>query len=39
MEALLKADQVALNRFEAGDEILVLAHRGLDVEPNAVARA
>jgi PAS domain S-box-containing protein len=32
MEALLHADQVALNRFEAGDEILVLAHRGLDVE-------
>ena len=31
MEALLDADQVALNRFEAGDEILVLAHRGLDV--------
>jgi PAS domain S-box-containing protein len=31
MEALLAADQVALNRFEAGDEIVVLAHRGLDV--------
>jgi GAF domain-containing protein len=31
MEALLDADQVALNRFEAGDEITVLAHRGLDV--------
>jgi GAF domain-containing protein len=31
MEALLKADQVALNRYEPGDEILVLAHRGLDV--------
>jgi signal transduction histidine kinase len=31
MEALLEADQVALNRFEPGDEILVLAHRGLDV--------
>jgi PAS domain S-box-containing protein len=31
MEALLHADQVALNRFEPGDEILVLAHRGLDV--------
>jgi signal transduction histidine kinase len=30
MEALLDADQVALNRFEPGDEILVLAHRGLD---------
>ena len=31
MAALLDADQVALNRFEPGDEILVLAHRGLDV--------
>jgi PAS domain S-box-containing protein len=31
MEALLDADQVALNRFEPGDEILVLAHRGLDL--------
>jgi PAS domain S-box-containing protein len=31
MKALLDADQVALNRFEPGDEILVLAHRGLDV--------
>jgi PAS domain S-box-containing protein len=31
MEGLLDADQVALNRFEAGDEIVVLAHRGLDV--------
>jgi PAS domain S-box-containing protein len=31
MEALLGADQVALNRFEAGDELVVLAHRGLDV--------
>jgi signal transduction histidine kinase len=31
MEALLDADQVALNRFEPSDEILVLAHRGLDV--------
>ena len=30
MQALLNADQVALNRFEAGEEILVLAHRGLD---------
>jgi signal transduction histidine kinase len=30
MEALLDADQVALNRFEPGGEILVLAHRGLD---------
>jgi GAF domain-containing protein len=31
METLLEADQVALNRYEPGDEILVLAHRGLDV--------
>jgi PAS domain S-box-containing protein len=31
MDALLDADQVALNRFEPGDEILVLAHRGLDM--------
>ena len=31
MQALLHCDQVALNRFEAGDEITVLAHRGLDV--------
>jgi PAS domain S-box-containing protein len=30
MQALLDADQVALNRFEPTDEILVLAHRGLD---------
>jgi PAS domain S-box-containing protein len=36
MEALLDADQVALNRFEPGDEILVLAHRGLDVERTPV---
>jgi signal transduction histidine kinase len=32
VEALLDADQVALNRFEPGDEIIVMAHRGLDVE-------
>jgi PAS domain S-box-containing protein len=31
MKALLDANQVALNRFEPGDEIVVLAHRGLDV--------
>jgi signal transduction histidine kinase len=31
MEALLDADQVALNRYEPGAEIHVLAHRGLDV--------
>jgi PAS domain S-box-containing protein len=31
MAALLDADQVALNRFEPSGEILVLAHRGLDV--------
>jgi PAS domain S-box-containing protein len=36
MEALLEADQVALNRFEPGDEILVLAHRGLDVDRTPV---
>jgi signal transduction histidine kinase len=36
MEALLGADQVALNRFEPGDEIVVLAHRGLDVERTPV---
>jgi PAS domain S-box-containing protein len=36
MEGLLDADQVALNRFEPGDEILVLAHRGLDVERTPV---
>ena len=35
MEALLEADQVALNRFEPGDEIIVLAHRGLDVDRSA----
>ena len=31
MEGLLDADQVALNRYEPGAEIAVLAHRGLDV--------
>jgi PAS domain S-box-containing protein len=31
MEALLDADQVALNRFEPGEEILALAHRGVGV--------
>jgi PAS domain S-box-containing protein len=36
MEGLLGADQVALNRFEPGDEIVVLAHRGLDVERTPV---
>jgi signal transduction histidine kinase/CHASE3 domain sensor protein len=36
MERLLEADQVALNRFEPGEEILVLAHRGLDVERTPV---
>jgi PAS domain S-box-containing protein len=36
METLLDADQVALNRFEPGNEILVLAHRGLDVERTPV---
>ena len=36
MEALLDADQVALNRFESEDEIVVLAHRGVDVERTPV---
>jgi signal transduction histidine kinase len=36
MEALLDADQVALNRYESGDEIVVLAHRGLDVAQTPV---
>jgi signal transduction histidine kinase len=36
MEALLDADQVALNRFEPGDEIVVLAHRGLDIDRTPV---
>ena len=36
MEALLDADQVALNRFEPGDEMVVLAHRGLDVDRTPV---
>ena len=31
MEALLDADQVALNRYEPDGKIAVLAHRGLDV--------
>jgi signal transduction histidine kinase len=31
MEALLEADQLTLSRYEPGDEITVLAHRGLDV--------
>jgi GAF domain-containing protein len=36
MAALLDADQVALNRFEPGPEIRVLAHRGLDVRRTPV---
>jgi len=36
MEALLDADQVALNRYESGDELVVLAHRGLDVAQTPV---
>ena len=36
MEALLDADQVALNRFESREEIVVLAHRGLDVAETPV---
>jgi GAF domain-containing protein len=31
MEALLDADQLTLSRYEPGDQITVLAHRGLDV--------
>jgi len=36
MQALLGADQVALNRFEPDAEIVVLAHRGLDVDRTPV---
>ena len=36
MKTLLDADQVALNRFEPGAEIVVLAHRGLDVSRTPV---
>jgi GAF domain-containing protein len=36
MEALLDADQVALNRYEPSAEISVLAHRGLDVSRTPV---
>jgi len=36
LQALLDADQVALNRFEPDAEIVVLAHRGLDVERTSV---
>lgn len=36
IEALLDADQAALSRFEPSDEILVLAHRGVDVERTPV---
>jgi GAF domain-containing protein/PAS domain-containing protein len=36
MEAVLDADQVALNRFEPGDKIVVLAHRGRDVDRTPV---
>jgi signal transduction histidine kinase len=36
VQALLGADQVALNRFEPGAEIAVLAHRGLDVKRTPV---
>jgi signal transduction histidine kinase len=36
MQALLSADQVALNRFEPDTEIVVLAHRGLDVDRTPV---
>ncbi len=36
MEELLGAEQVLLNRFEPGDEVVMLAHRGLDVERTPV---
>jgi signal transduction histidine kinase len=36
MEALLDADQVALNRYEPSAEIAVLAHRGLDASRTPV---
>jgi signal transduction histidine kinase len=36
MQALLDADQVALNRFEPDAQIVVLAHRGLDVDRTPV---
>ena len=36
MQALLGADQVALNRFEPDAGIVVLAHRGLDVDRTPV---
>jgi GAF domain-containing protein len=36
MEELLGADQVALNRFESGNEVILLAHRGLDAERTPV---
>jgi signal transduction histidine kinase len=36
MQALLDSDQVALNRFELGNEIVVLAHRGLDTAQTPV---
>ncbi|MBV8220488.1 MAG: GAF domain-containing protein, partial [Solirubrobacterales bacterium] len=41
MEKMLNADQVALNRFEPGEQILALAHRGVDpprVPPGARVR-
>ena len=36
MEALLDADQVALNRYEPSAQIAVLAHRGLDASRTPV---
>jgi signal transduction histidine kinase len=36
METLLEADQVALNRFEPGDEIVVLAIRGMNANRTPV---
>jgi PAS domain S-box-containing protein len=36
MQTLLGADQVALNRYETGDEIVLLAHRGMDLAVRAI---
>jgi signal transduction histidine kinase len=33
MERLLDADQVVLSRYEPGDELVLLAHRGSDARP------
>jgi PAS domain S-box-containing protein len=36
MQTLLGADQVALNRYETSDEIVLLAHRGIDLAVRAI---